>query len=616
MTGRNTKKNMAVWLLAFLAATVLLWWRLPYGFGWNSETSWYAAAMRLCLGDMPFVDMWEGHQTFSILLSGPVGWYMDSHGGSTEGMLLFFRQAFLVFSLLLSVWSGYSLYAFSHNSLTSLMGALLLYLGVPLSLGAFTPTSTGLLFMTAAGCTMLRLYRPSSRRSMAGLSLIGGGLCALGIIVFPLFFLTVPCFFMMMVLCIPHKKKHRRAAALLPFSFGLLLGLGLYGGALLNRIGWDNLQNNLEWVFTSRSNPVSGWGKALVSFIRVYIKADPFYLLPLSLFILWALFRYVPLPLHFRPVKWFNRMIKICMPVCVLGSLLLTLNLPENDLSAALKLNRLQLCAGFWPLLLFLRRRRQKQFGAMFLCLYLPAQMMALAAYLSDRGSDFAASVMLLPGVICLSMMGCRLYMIHGRRDKGLTARKAYGICITSLAVCVLVANAGVRFLSNYDDEPVTRLSTVLTKGPAAGLITTAEQAQDYDVVLWELDQYLQETEKDEYLLLTGKLPLGYLYAGKRPAVPFVSGSGLDSAFLSEYLWSHKERMVPHIFQLREGYGRGNDEEDPDLQLAAWVFDAPVALTATNCSYQYRAVMEEMREPALEPAFEDAGIGLAWGPQA
>lgn len=134
---------------------------------------------------------------------------------------------------------------------------------------------------------------------------------------------------------------------MLPFSFGLLLGLGLYGGALLRRVGWDNLQNNLEWVFTSRSNPVSGWGKALVSFIRVYIKADPFYLLPLSLFILWALFRYVPLPLHFRPVKWFNRMIKICMPVCVLGSLLLTLNLPEHDLSAALKLNRLQLCAGF-----------------------------------------------------------------------------------------------------------------------------------------------------------------------------------------------------------------------------------------------------------------------------
>ena len=593
MTGRNTKKNMAVWLLVFLAATVLLWWRLPYGFGWNSETSWYAAAMRICLGDMPFADMWENHQTFSILLSGPVGWYMDSHGGSTEGMLLFFRQAFLVFSLLLSVWSGYNLYAFSHNSLTSLMGALLLYLGVPLSLGTFTPTSTGLLFMTAAGCTMLRLYRPSSRRSMAGLSFIGGGLCALGILVFPLFFLAVPYFYIMMVRCIPHKKKHRRAAALLPFSFGLLLGIGLYMGALIHRIGWDTLLLNFEWVFTSRSNPMSGWGKAILNFIKVYIKADPFYLLPLSLFVLWALFRYVPLPLHFRPVKWFNRMIKICMPLCVLGSLVLFLAMQEHELSAALKLNRLQLCAGFWPLLLFLRRRRQKQFGAMFLCLYMPAQMMTLAAYLCDRGSDFAASVMLVPGVICLAMMGCRLYMIHGRRDKGLTARKAYGICITSLAVCVLIANAGVRGLANYDDEPVTRLSTMLTRGPAAGLITTAEQADDYDVVLQELDQYLEKTRDDDFLFLAGNLPVGYLYAVKRPAVPFVSGTDLDSENLSAYLWSHKERMVPHIFQLRAGYGRGNDEEDPDLQLVEWVFDTPAALTATNCSYQYRALTYE-----------------------
>ena len=75
--------------------------------------------------------------------------------------------------------------------------------------------------------------------------------------------------------------------------------------------------------------------------------------------------------------------------------------------------------------------------------------------------------------------------------------------------------------------------------------------------------------------------------------MPFVSGTDLDSENLSAYLWSHKERMVPHIFQLRAGYGRGNDEEEPDLQLVEWVFDTPAALTATNCSYQYRALTYE-----------------------
>ena len=37
VTGRNTKRNMLIGLLAFLPVWLLLYWRLPYGFGWNDE---------------------------------------------------------------------------------------------------------------------------------------------------------------------------------------------------------------------------------------------------------------------------------------------------------------------------------------------------------------------------------------------------------------------------------------------------------------------------------------------------------------------------------------------------------------------------------------------------
>lgn len=605
VTGRNTKRNMLIGLLAFLPVLLLLYWRLPYGFGWNDEAVPLTTAWRFLQGDRPFLDSWDPHQSFAVLLMEPLRLYREAVG-SLDGVLLLFRGLHLVFSLLLALWCGYCLYAFSHNLAPALFSALLIWIMAPSALGTMTAQSTALLLMTAAGCSVLPLYRPMPGRRTVTFALPGGLLGGGAVVCYPLFLLAVPCFFVMIGFCIPHRKNHRRLKALIPFAAGVVLFPVLFLVRLTGWIGLPGVTENLCWLFTTRSTPVSGWGQAVFPFVQNYVKADPFHLMPLSLFLLWALFRYLPIPLQFRPVKWFNRIIKITLPVCVFTSLVITLITGDGDLTDPMKLNRMMLCVGFWPLLLFLRHRRQKQFGALFWCLYMPAQCMALACWWCDRENSFSAAAMLLPAMVCLVMMCWRLYMMHGKKDKKLTARRTYRFGLMGLGACLLLAVLGGRVLANLGDEATPLLHTTLTRGPAAGLITTPEQADDYGEVLDELDRYRQETEEEEYLLLVEKLPLGYLYAEKRPSSPYVRSVALNSTSLSIYLWDHRERLPQHILQPRSGYGRGNENSEPDLQQARWLMDADVQLITTRCAYWYEA---KQGDSLLTGSFTGAGAG-------
>ena len=193
-----------------------------------------------------------------------------------------------------------------------------------------------------------------------------------------------------------------------------------------------------------------------------------------------------------------------------------------------------------------------------------------------------------------------------GKKDRKLTARRTYRFGLTGLSVCLLLAVLGGRVLANLGDEATPLLHTTLTRGPAAGLITTPEQADDYGEVLDELDRYRQETEEEEYLLLVEKLPLGYLYAEKRPSSPYVRSVALNSTSLSIYLWGHRERLPQHILQPRSGYGRGNEKSAPDLQQARWLMDADVQLITTRCAYWYEA---KQGDSLLTGSFTGAGAG-------
>ena len=55
VTGRNTKRNMLIGLLAFLPVWLLLYWRLPYGFGWNDEAVPLRTAWRFFRTPLPCV---------------------------------------------------------------------------------------------------------------------------------------------------------------------------------------------------------------------------------------------------------------------------------------------------------------------------------------------------------------------------------------------------------------------------------------------------------------------------------------------------------------------------------------------------------------------------------
>ncbi len=162
------------YLAAFLVMGAALVWRCRYGFDWSDETYYTALTYRLALGSRLFSDMWEIHQLSALPLLPLMRLFLLCSGGSTDGVILFFRTAFCVVQTLCAICAFFLLkkrYAplaaflasglvlmFAHFALSNLsydtMPVLLLFLSVALQAGA-KPGRSRVLYALSGACYAL-----------------------------------------------------------------------------------------------------------------------------------------------------------------------------------------------------------------------------------------------------------------------------------------------------------------------------------------------------------------------------------------------------------------------------------------------------------------------------
>ena len=99
----KTKCTLCLLVLALLFAALCV--RVPYGLDWTDEPYYSVLPYRLWLGDRPLVDTWEVHQLSGLIALPFLRLYLLFTGGSTTGIMLYFRYVLIVSQFALSLYA-------------------------------------------------------------------------------------------------------------------------------------------------------------------------------------------------------------------------------------------------------------------------------------------------------------------------------------------------------------------------------------------------------------------------------------------------------------------------------------------------------------------------------
>ena len=120
MKEKNTYLSYMPYIfLSLLALSLLL--RSFYGFCWSDEPFYFATSYRFYQGDALFVHDWFPTQLSSLLLLPLFSLFVEI-AGTTDGILLFFRISYVIYSFCVSIIL-YRIFLKKHDTFPSLLCA-------------------------------------------------------------------------------------------------------------------------------------------------------------------------------------------------------------------------------------------------------------------------------------------------------------------------------------------------------------------------------------------------------------------------------------------------------------------------------------------------------------
>ena len=290
--------------------------------------------------------------------------------------------------------------------------------------------------------------------------------------------------------------------------------------------------------------------------------------------------------LPFRIETVFQSIVKVALPVCILINVVAIIVQENWDVPANIKMGHLLAAAGIWPITLCILNPNRRS-RLLLLSMYLPGQLMALGAHLSDRPGDFGASFALLPSMLAAVLIVYENYgpllrsVNHGSME---TVVAVIRTCMVMVALFLLGTTVMIRSALAYRDLPVSQLNTAMTSGPAKGILTTEIDAQVYDSMVQELQD---GTGDAQHLLILGNLPFGYLCVDCPPASPMVSNISTDSKYLYDYLVEDLDRRPDCIYVPKPAYGYGNGANQSISKEIPWLTGENTIVEESVYSFLY-----------------------------
>lgn len=519
-------------ILIILIGIVLLV-RCRYGFDWSDETYYTTLAYRLSQGERLFSEMWELHQLSVIPLIPLTKLFLSFSGGSTEGIILFFRSAFVLFEVLVALFS-YRVLQSRYQPFAAFVVSALLEVFVHFGLANFSYDSMAVLFLFLSFLCMLQ--EGGARFSIS--YFFSGFFYCLAVQCYPQLILSLPLIILNWIVEIKRGAPQTRR----PF-FSYLSGCGalclLFCGFVFMNSSFSALFQNMGYLLDDPTHgDVSHLHLILNYFHTLIVVFGPAFYGSLALFLA-AIF------VFFRRRTAGQKTRQILFLFALLMGLICIARLLAYEIDAVSKLNFLAMSlAPIFPILFVLDHFRLSK----AVLLYGLGLAFSVSAQLFSNMGIYASSFPLI-----LSTAATILYCVESPLMDGAYKRLP---CIlhSAMAGLCLISVFSFRITAMHRESPLPELTAALSSGPAKGVLTTEETALAYSAIVDAVASAASETPQGGTILITSMLPFGYLLTDLKPASPSVWSSPFSER-LKTYYGLHPDRLPDLVVTVTAGVG-------------------------------------------------------------
>ena len=543
---------------------VALFIRSAYGFCQSDESFYVSTAGRFASGDVIFADEWHPTQMSSLLTAPVYAMYRLVTGG-TAGMIRFFRCVYLLLTMAEAAWIYTRLKGMGRRYAGSALALfILLYCHLNMATLSYYMICFQCFLMAALMC-----YRAEKSVCFGA----GGFFYALAVLSLPSLAVASTLVFVILALCCIRKKEIRRP--FLCFLAGICIPLVLFLiYVYASGLGIAGILANLVNILSDSEHDRDYYQSFKAFFHAIEDAYGRIYYLSLLLVA-------VSILSCFREKLRRSAEIYILIADVMLFIYYAAVSARHTGfMNTAFALF-------VFPLFFLARKKDWYIFASLFLGGLAVSATYSFSSYSDLYVLSIGHGLAAAGGILLLSDYAAgvsgRDVLTEDAGTESLTGAAETGIltevaetgslpgseiirkyiCIAAVTVLILVSFC-LRFAYVYRDAPVAALDTKLTEGPAAGLITTAEHAGQYEGVLEAIEKY---DEAQGCILFTRILPWGYTASKMRVGAPDTWRNEISSERLVQYydLKPDREPDVVVVLDAEAGsYETGGDvEADP-----------------------------------------------------
>ena len=557
---RNSIRNK-IWqemvpYVFFALAALILWKYAALSFCASDEAFYASTTNRFIQGDAIFVHEWFPTQLVSLILL-PFQSLFVSITGTNDGILLFMRYVYIVFSTLSAVLvynllkdkeSKYiatccALFVmfYAHLNIATMSYYTLSYHCFLLSMLFFVKGYEAL--FTTIGTNILDI---SSKAKI--MYVIAGFFFALSVLSLPslavVYFLVV--FFSIVLFIVDIYLKDRFPLLLnkaviiivpaLVFSFiGIIVPAIAVLIYVLPRSGLMGIINNLGYVLTDEehiTSLVAPFKKFFLAVLEVY-KRDVYLsvLLAIAAFVIYLI----------RDI--FKKNVK---NLDVISNVIFFINLVMFVYYISVGITHtgyLSTAIALFSIVVFFLSEKKNY--PLLIMVYIGGMIFSMVYSYSSNGDLYVLSI----GHSISAIAGICFIWDYNKQGK---EKSAFMELFTALLIAMIILlTATLRFINVYRDAPIIKLTETISEGPAAGLKTTPEHKEQYDLVY----RTIKENEAEGNVFFTKLLPWGYLATDMRCGAPTTWRTKFNSERLRLYYTENPNKIPDVIFVMPDDIG-------------------------------------------------------------
>ena len=515
-------KTKKIYPVIFFLIVIGLVFHSQFSFCQTDESFYISMTHRLSQGDNLILDEWHPTQFYSPLLL-PFYNLFSFVMSSNQGIILYYRVLTIFFSAFVC-WLFFCEMKRLYNALFSFCAAIIFLLFTRANIAGASYYKLCGTFVILAYTLLIRSERKVKPASYI-LRIIAGMIISFAVLCQP--FLAV---FAILAGIVGFVKKDTRFRILQIF-LGILIAAGWYILSFLSKGTINEYLLGIKYVLSDPQHQLSfiSW---LYAMATSHFNANSIiaicFIICLTGYVVWNYKKKKILPRAFFCFQ--------CLVLClsIIKPLIKIHNVPCYSYLGSLAI------ASF-PFFLYLTLQKK---ASRTIALYYIGIILAISFSL---GSNTGYDAMLTGYHISAAAMILEIGTLQALVPKNQNSRNKKSlrqIIFKNSAIilcCILMIITGIqRTFGFYRDAPIGQMTERIEQGPAAGLLTTEQHAEEYNSIYNIMNSQRNVTDKENTKLICSKLiPWVYLCSDLRCGAPSTWAAPVSSQMLIDYIDIH-----------------------------------------------------------------------------